>query len=416
MEDIDLIHQLEEYLQDRLPHYLELLEQMVAINSFTSNPDGVDALGELTADIFSHLGFRAERIRSASPFYGDHLVMTRKTENNPIAPTIGLVSHLDTVFPPDEERRNDFSWRVEKDRIYGPGVVDIKGGTIVIYMMLAVLKALHSEVFDGVNWVILLNAAEEVLVPDFRQLCLEYLPSDALACLVFEGGRFEDQCFSLVTARKGMARFRIEVEGKAAHAGSTHRDGANAIVQLAHTVTRIAELTDYNQDITFNVGTIAGGTVVNRVPHLAVASGEARAFHRAVLDAGTNRLLALSNEADVSTVNGNYRCQVDVQILNRWAPWSPNDETERLFRLWSDAGAMMGVEVNRRPRGGLSDGNLIWDYTPTIDGLGPSGGNAHCSERSPDGSKDQEFVRSTSFVPKTVLNVLAVLKLVGRPS
>ena len=416
MEDIELIQQLEEYLQDRLPHYLELLEQMVATNSFTSNPDGVDALGELTADVFSHLGFRSESIRSGSPFYGNHLVVNRKAKNNSSAPTIGLVSHLDTVYPPDEERRNDFSWRMQGDRIYGPGVVDIKGGTIVIYMMLAVLKALHPEVFDGVNWVVLLNAAEEVLDPEFRELCREYLPSDALACLVFEGGRFEDQCFSLVTARKGMARFRIEVEGKAAHAGSTHRNGANAIVQLAHTVTRIAELTDYDQDITFNVGTVAGGTVVNRVPHMAVASGEARAFQVAVLDDGTNRLLALSDEVEVSTDNGKYHCQVDIQILNRWAPWSPNDETERLFRIWSEAGALMGVEVDRRPRGGLSDGNLIWDYVPTLDGLGPSGGNAHCSERSPDGSKDQEYVWSTSFVPKTVLNVLAVLKLVGRLS
>ena len=66
---------------------------------------------------------------------------------------------------------------------------------------------------------------------------------------------------------------------------------------------------------------------------------------------------------------------------------------------------------NVEERGGLSDGNLIWDAVPTLDGLGPWGDNDHCSERSPDGLKDQEYVEPGSFAPKAALTIKALLRL-----
>jgi glutamate carboxypeptidase len=59
----------------------------------------------------------------------------------------------------------------------------------------------------------------------------------------------------------------------------------------------------------------------------------------------------------------------------------------------------------------LSDGNGIWDAVPTLDGLGPWGDNDHCSERSADGSKLPEYVEISSFVPKALLNVAAIVRL-----
>ena len=72
---------------------------------------------------------------------------------------------------------------------------------------------------------------------------------------------------------------------------------------------------------------------------------------------------------------------------------------------------MLGHEILAQHRGGLSDGNHLWDHVPTIDGLGPSGGNAHCSERDEKRSKDQEYITVSSLVPKTLLNTLALLNL-----
>ena len=396
-KEIIIKKNLENYYEGKLDGYLDLLKQMVDINSFTANSDGVNQLGELTISSFSDLGFSSEQIPSGNPFFGDHLVMSKRTKTGEGRPSIALVSHLDTVFPKDEEKRNDFSWLIEGDKIFGPGTVDIKGGTVMIFMVLDALKEFKPHLFDDINWHILLNAAEETLEPEFGEICRKHIPEDALACLVFEGGRFVDNRFSIVTARKGMATYRIQVEGKAAHAGSSHHNGSNAIVRLAQVVTEIANMTDYGRRLTFNVGTVAGGTVINRVPHMAVASGEMRAFKSEIIEAGLTELKALEKIETNQPLNGNYSDTVHIEIINKWRPWSPNTQTDRLLSIWRESAVGLGWQVASQERGGLSDGNQVWDHVPTLDGLGPAGGNAHCSERNEDRSKEQEYVLKSSF-------------------
>lgn len=399
---------IEEYLTQNLPHYLDMLRQMVAINSFTANPTGVDALGRLTADMFAPLGFTADFVPSVHPEFGNHLVLTRPGKSGR---KIGLVSHLDTVFPPDEETRNNFHWREVGDRIYGPGTTDIKGGTVLIYMMLAALQTFVPDVYNDVTWVVLLDSSEERDGSDFGQLCREQLAGDTRACLIFEGGKVEGRDHWLVVARKGMAVYRVTARGKAAHAGSAHEQGANAIVQLAEAIRRIHSFVDYERALTFNVGTVQGGTVTNRVPHLAVAELEMRAFDTQVYDAGVADMMALPETASVRSADGSFACTLDVEITRKTAPWPRNEGTDGLLAVWQTAAAEIGARIVPEERGGLSDGNYFWDEIPTLDGLGVSGANAHCSERSEDGSKDQEFCEVSSFVPKAVLNVTAVLKL-----
>ena len=120
---------LTDFLKDQMPAALEMLRQMVGINSFTGNREGVNQLGRFTTDCFAPLGFSGEFVPSANPDYGDHLMMTRRGHSTR---SIAMVSHLDTVFPPEEEARNNFHWEPEGDRIYGPGTHDIKGGTIMM--------------------------------------------------------------------------------------------------------------------------------------------------------------------------------------------------------------------------------------------------------------------------------------------
>ena len=132
------------------------------------------------------------------------------------------------------------------------------------------------------------------------------------------------------------------VNGRAAHAGSAHRNGANSVVQLAEIISKVARMTDYDKEITFNVATAAGGTVLNRVPHYAVASGEARAFSPAVLNQGLNELLALEDSATVRSMNGDYLCHVDVEILGKWEPWPSNEASEKLFSVWKKSVKFIG--------------------------------------------------------------------------
>ncbi|MBN1147624.1 MAG: M20/M25/M40 family metallo-hydrolase [Anaerolineales bacterium] len=407
---------IQDYLQKELSNYIELLRQMVEINSFTANAQGVNQLANLSAKIFAPFGFQAEYVQSANPNFGKHLFLRRapQAHGGEIArKEIALISHLDTVFPPEEEQQNDFHWRPEGDRIYGPGTVDIKGGTVMIYMALDALCAFFPTVFDSVNWLICLDASEEVLSEDFGKQCLARLSENTLGCLVFEGGSISAGEMPLVVARKGRATYQVQVEGKSAHAGNAHALGANAIVQIAHTIQQIASFTDYEKNITFNVGTITGGSVVNRVPHHAQAEVEMRAFDPDIFQAGIEKMLALNGKSQIVSNEG-YPCKVSIQIVDRTGPWPRNPGTERLYRLWAEVAAQVGIRVSTEERGGLSDGNMLWRRFPTLDGLGPAGSNAHCSERSADGSKEQEYVQISSFAPKALLNTLAIAEMIHR--
>jgi glutamate carboxypeptidase len=325
-----------------------------------------------------------------------------------------MVSHLDTVFPPEEEARNNFHWLREGDRIYGPGTHDIKGGTVMMWLVLRALQTQHPALFEDLTWKLLWNSSEEQLSHDFGDVCRAHFDKGTLAALVFESeGRFGNERL-MVVARKGRATWRVTVNGRGAHAGAKHRHGANAIVQLAHTLQRIAAMTDYSRELTFNIGTVSGGTVLNRVPHEAVAEGEFRAFSPEVYGQAKSALLALTGPGEVRSVADRHACDVKVEILTESRPWPRNAHTDRLAAIWCDAGKEVGAPVNIEQRGGLSDGNLIWDAAPTLDGLGPWGDNDHCSERSADGSKVPEYVEVTSFVPKALLNAAAIQKLVGQ--
>jgi glutamate carboxypeptidase len=399
---------LTEFLDSQMPAALEMLRQMVGINSFTANPEGVNRLGRFTAECFAPLRFTAEYVPSTNPSWGDHLVLTRRGRS---ARSIALISHLDTVFPPEEEARNNFHWQPEGDRVFGPGTHDIKGGSVMMWLVLSALRTHAPKTFEEITWKLIWNSSEECFSPDFGDVCRAQFDRGTLAALVFESEGRAWKESRLVVARKGRGTWRVAVSGRAAHAGGKHEHGANAIVQLGRTVQRVAALTDYARDLTVNVGTICGGTVLNRVPHEAVAEGEFRTFTHEAFAQAKAGLLALAGRGDVCSPADGYACEVKVEMLTECRPWPRNPGTDGLYKVWKQAGDELGVLMNCEERGGLSDGNLIWDAVPTLDGLGPWGDNDHCSERSPDGSKLPEFVEVTSFVPKAVLNTTAILRL-----
>jgi glutamate carboxypeptidase len=398
-----------EFLQGQMPAALEMLRQMVDINSFTGNAEGVNRVARLTADCFEPLGFVAKFTPSTNPAWGNHLVLSRRGRSDK---SIALISHLDTVFPPEEEQRNNFRWQPEGDRIFGPGTHDIKGGTVMIWLVLMALRAQAPQVFEDITWKVICNSSEECYSPDFGDVCRQQFTSGTLAALVFEAEGREGKESRLVVSRKGRGTFRVTVSGRAAHAGGHHPQGANAIVQLAHTIQHIAALNDYSRKLTVTVSTVSGGTVLNRVPHHAVAEGEFRAHTPDVYNACRSTLLGLSGRGEVRSPADGYACEIKTEMLTECRPWPRNANTDRLFSLWKQSADELGIGTNWEERGGLSDGNLIWDAVPTLDGLGPWGDNDHCSERSADSSKLPEYVEVSSFVPKALLNVDAILRLV----
>ena len=281
------------WLEAKLPEVLKWLERMVGINSFTTNPEGINRIGALTAEAFAELGFTSEHVRSAFPEYGSHLFLWRGPAH---LPPVLLVTHLDTVYPPEEELRNDFRWQPVPDekRIYGPGTVDIKGGTMLIWLLLHALREFAPAIFEKTHWVVAANACEEVIGDEFGELTGKRCPKGARAVLVFEGGLRAGNQFNIVTSRKGRAEYQITAHGKAAHAGSAHDKGINAVVALSRLMEPVAALTDYAADLTVNIATFNGGTVLNRVPHEATVELEMRAFDPALLLQTGDRIRALA--------------------------------------------------------------------------------------------------------------------------
>lgn len=399
---------LQRHLQLQLPAALDLLRQMVGINSWTENRAGVNQVGRLTADAFSPLGFTTERVPSSNPSWGDHVVMTRPGRS---PRSIAMISHLDTVFPPEEEERNQFRWSVEGDRIFGPGTHDIKGGTVMMWLVLEALRTLAPEEFDQIQWRLLWNSSEEMLAPDFGELCRQRLGPETFAALVFEAEGKGPGVRRLVVARKGRGTWRLQATGRGAHAGVHPARGVNAIVELARVIGRVAGLNDASRELTFNVGLTRGGGGLNRVPHAAEAEGEFRAFDPAVYAQAREQLMALAGPGEITSPVDGFRSEISVELLSETRPWPRNPFTDQLLAHFVAAAQEVGLRVEGESRGGLSDGNHLWDHVPTLDGLGPSGDNDHCSERSPDGSKLPEFAELSSFVPKATITVLGLLRL-----
>lgn len=390
------------------PESLAFLKRLVDVNSFTLNRSGVAEVGRLTAEMFAELGFVAACVPSTNPDFGDHLLLTRRGEGTR---GVAWISHLDTVFTEEEEAANNFAWRDEGERIYGPGTLDIKGGTALVLQTLRALQEVAPDTFEKTDWHFLLNSSEEMPSPDFGDLCRKHIPAGTRAALVVEGGAWAGNSHAFVTARKGRAVFRAKTIGRAAHSGNLHHRGVNAITQLAHTVQRLDALTNHEAGLTVNVGVISGGTTVNRVPHQAEAEIEMRAFDAKVYQDGLDAIRALASDVVVQSAEDGMRCGVQIDLSSEVPPWPPNPATNGLYERWQAAGRELGLTILRQERGGLSDANRMWDHVPTLDGVGPCGDNAHCSERRPDGSKDQEYVERDSFLPRAMLNCVALQAL-----
>lgn len=403
---------------ERLEEALGVLHSWVEVNSFTRHRGGIEENAARIVERFAALGFDESVVPGAGPEFGDHRVLTRTGGPRRVL----LVSHLDTVYPPEEERRHDFHWKTDGEWIVGPGVADIKGGTLVIWMALSLLAELRPEVFEAASWTVLLNAREEEGSPEFpalaRKVAVDPVPAEA--ALVFEHGTAGGAPGrSLVThSRRGAGRFRVETHGRSSHSGSAHARGVNAIRQLARLVERIEAETDRERGLTFNVGLIRGGMTTNTVPEHAEAWIDMRADDPEAFDDGSRFVASLEGTGDVTAASDGAAARTTVERLPCYPPWPLNPGSERLARLAAEAGADLGLEIGSEHRLGASDGCLLWDLVPTLDGLGPIGRNIHCAIDDPARGRAPEAMRPDSIPDRsallaTMLHRLAVYSSAG---
>ena len=344
----------------------EALASLVSINSFTDNRDGGNEVGRGLEDLFRIPGLSASRIGSSK--YADHLVFSADGRgadgrgaggDSPIA----LVGHLDTVFPPGTFE----GYRRDGDVARGPGVLDMKGGLVVVAFALKALA--QAGKLPALKVVIV--ADEEVGSPE-GQAIIRQAVSGAKGALVFEAGRKGDL---VITRRKGTGSVQITAHGKAAHAGNAHKDGVNAIWALAKLVDRLQLLTDYGRGITVNVGKLTGGTSKNTVPDRAEALVDFRFETRADGEALMGALRTAAGECAAS-VQGS---KIDIAGGIARLPLERTDESVALMNAYSEAARASGLSAGEAGLiGGGSDASTTSALgIASIDGLGPRGVGFH---------------------------------------
>lgn len=338
---------------------LARLEELVSYESPSRDKPALDRLGARLAGMLGSAGGLVEVIPNAHG--GDHLI-ARFPFPGPEASRPALVlGHFDTVWPHGTLAR--LPYRLDDDGCaYGPGIYDMKAGLAIF---LHCMEKARDNPPPRPVWA-LLTSDEEIGSPTSRSL-IEDLARQCAFALVLEPPLADG---GLKTARKGVGRFRLEVDGRAAHAGVAPQEGRSAIVELAHQILRIQDLQDPGAGTTLNVGVIQGGTTTNVVPASASADIDVRAATAAEALRIESALHAMLPATDGTrlTVSGGF---------NR-PPMERSPAITSLFEQARQIGNTLGLPLTEGSTGGGSDGNFTASLgLPTLDGLGARGAGAH---------------------------------------
>jgi glutamate carboxypeptidase len=372
------------------PQALALLERVVNINSGSMNFPGVRAVGDVFRGELEALGFAVRWVDGAPFNRAGHLVAERAGRG----PRVLLIGHLDTVFEPDSpfqrfERLDDSSAR-------GPGIIDMKGGDVV---MIGALKALKTAgVLDNLQLRVVLTGDEELtgepLSAARAALVAEAKRSDV--AIGFENGPGDPR--TAVIARRGTTGWQLRVRARAAHSSQIFRDdiGAGAIYEAARVLQAFRETLGGEAHLTFNPGVILGGTAAdldtalargtasgkeNVIAAQAVVLGDLRALSAEQFDRAKARMRAI-----VSTPLPH--AESTLTFDEGYPPLAPSPGNERLLALYDRASRDVGagpVGPVNPDRAGAADVSFAAGHVKMVlDGIGLMGHSDHTPQETAD--------------------------------
>lgn len=377
--------QITDWLASQRQAMIDLLRDVVNIDSGSYDKEGVDAVGARFERHFSEHGIPFRREGHDS--FGDALHAEVAKPGSNEKPVL-LMGHRDTVFGKGEAGRRPFT--IKDTRAYGPGVADMKAGLV---MNVFVATAFHK--FGGAPHPIkvLITSDEEIGSPSSRPV-IEREGRAARAVFNSEPGR---PTGNVVTSRKGGIFMHMAVTGKAAHSGANFAAGISAIGELAHKIIQIHALTDLTKGITLNVGLVSGGQSVNTTAPYAEGQIDMRYVDpkdRATVMAEIERIVATPYLPGTSAV---------LTIKGEFVPVVQSESSKVLFENYQAAAKQAGLTTLQGEfSGGCADSGFTAAVgTPTICGVGPVGGLAHSPE---------EYLELDSIVPRAQALALAILR------
>lgn len=362
------------YIDDHKAQMMDLWQDLVNQDSPASYREGVDLVAKR---VFKEL----EEAGASTRWDEEGKALIAEIPGDSRAPVL-LLGHMDTVFPVGEAARRPFT--VEGSRVTGPGALDMKGGVAV---MLSALKALHSAGFSGRPLKVILVSDEEIAHNGSKAtVMLQREARGCAACFNCETG-YEDN--SLVIGRKGGVVFKAAVHGIAAHAGNNPRQGRSAIWEMAKKIDDIQNMTDWDKGITFNVGTIKGGTVSNAIPDYCEVEGDIRFQDPDISPLVKEELLKVLNHTYIEGTKTELLLYHEGML-----PMKMTEENRKLFEFVKKTGEENGIPVSegKLVGGGSDSGYVVYAGVPTVCAMGVKGRFNHT--RDEYALKDSLFERA----------------------
>lgn len=346
------------YFQEQKEGMLEMLRELVNIESPSGDKVAVDRMGERVSELMQAAGASVQqfpRERVGCPVIG-------RWEGIAAGEQILVLCHMDTVLPVGT--LSERPARIDDGHFYGPGAFDMKGGIVIA---LAALHGLNELGIQPAASIALLCTGDEEIGSFGSRALLEELAAESKLVLCLEPslpGRM------LKTARKGVGWYSVRAKGRAAHAGGDHKKGINAIEEMAHQVLALHALTNYELGTTISVGQISGGSAPNVVP----AGCEAKVDFRAATHEEARRVMNAIEGLRPHLPGAKLEIE---GTLNR-PPMVRDALMVRTFERAQRIAGRHGLPLAEGSTGGGSDANFTAALgVPTLDGLGADGDGAH---------------------------------------
>ena len=373
---------IREYIENRQSEMSTFLERLVKMETPSENAKSQEQVFDFFREQFNSLGYASFRMPGRKT--GGYFV-ARPEKRRKGRPVQLLVGHCDTVWPVGTLKTMPLAQ--SGGTLKGPGAYDMKAGLTQIFFSLSAIQ--HLKLDLSTDPVVFINADEEIGSRE-STTALTRLSKVADRAYILEpplGLKGK-----LKTARKGLGRFTLKVEGKAAHAGLNPEKGVNAIVELSYQIQRLFDMNNPERGISVNVGMIEGGMAANVV---APSS-------KAIIDV---RVLSMTDADHISRQIKNLKpSREGIKLLVEGGfgrlPMERTTKNRKLWELAQQTGRQIGLQLEESTAGGGSDGNTTSLYTATLDGLGAVGDGAHAAH---------EFVFLDKMIDRTSLLTLLLL-------
>ncbi len=337
--------------------YLNTLKDLVGLESPTHNKSANDNVADYLEGILKKDAWAVERLKQTE--VGDQIVARQESSGN--ISTL-ILCHFDTVW--ELGTLEQMPLREENDKLFGPGVLDMKAGITTAIHALRIIKKNKLSLKGPVT---LLLTSDEETGSEHSEKVIESQAKRHDRVLVLEPSRDDG---ALKVGRKGIGGFEVIFKGISAHAGNNPKDGSSAIREMANFLFFAEALTDYDQGTTVNLTVAKGGTVSNVIAEKAHASLDMRALKLGEADRVEKALRAYTpKDSRISiTLTGG---------VNR-PPLEFDKKNQKLFAETKAAMQDLGFDLEGAVVGGGSDGNFTSALgIPTLDGLGAAGEGPH---------------------------------------